>query len=272
MEPLFDSRTPVDTPRPMMPEERATWGIPADDMRPYALVDGKPTLIGGSGVTVNNNMGDDKFGEAFAKGDAATLGAVGDAGLAAQRNIARIDQLEVLLGQSPTGFSGLAAQKAGEWGIPTEGLDSIQAAQAVINSLVPEQRPAGSGPMSDADLALFKQSLPRIINQPGGNKAIIDTMRGIARYDAEGATIVQKLRAGEISRADAFAALQARQNPLAGFKAPAGAPEAAAAPPAVDASDPAYQAFISDPSVIAAAKKYGVTPDEMWATKNGGGQ
>lgn len=45
-----------------------------------------------------------------------------------------------------------------------------------------------------------------------------------------------------------------------------------AAPPAVDASDPAYQAFITDPKIIAAAKKYGVTPDEMWATKNGGGQ
>ncbi len=69
--------------------------------------------------------------------------------------------------------------------------------------------------MSDADLALFKQSLPQIINQPGGNKIIVDTMRKIAEYDAEGARIVQQLRSGELTRAQAFDALQNRVNPLA---------------------------------------------------------
>jgi flagellar protein FlgJ len=104
---------------------------------------------------------------------------------------------------------------AGEWGIPTEGLDELQTAQAIISALVPEQRQPGSGPMSDADLALFKQSLPRIIGQPEGNKLIIDTMRGIAEYDAEGARIVQKLRNEEMTRAEAFEALMNRKNPLA---------------------------------------------------------
>ena len=95
----------------------------------------------------------------------------------------------------------------------------------MINSLVPEQRQPGSGPMSDADLDLFKQSLPRIINQPGGNQIIVGTMRAIAQYDAEGAAIVQKLRAGEfgtgdIARAKAFQMLQDRKNPLSDFKMP----------------------------------------------------
>jgi hypothetical protein len=50
-------------------------------------------------------------------------------------------------------------------------------------------------------------------------------MRAIAQYDAEGAAIVQKLRAGEFgtgdsARAKAFQMLQDRQNPLASFKAP----------------------------------------------------
>lgn len=183
--------------------------------------DGKIAPIGDSGVTVNNNMGGDKFGEEFAKLDANALNTVATSGLAAQRNLGRIDQLEGLLQQSPSGFAGAAALAAGEWGVPTEGLDTLQAAQAAINSLVPEQRQPGSGPMSDADLALFKQSLPRIINQPGGNQTIINTMRGIAQYDAEGANIVQRLRNGELTRAQAFEALQSRSNPLANFKAPA---------------------------------------------------
>lgn len=214
------SGAPVEAPRPMTPEERAQWGIPADDARPYAMTEDGPKLIGGSGVTVNNDLGGDKFEEAFAKGDAAALGAVSESGLAAQRNLARIDEMEQLLSRSPTGLAGVAKQKAGEWGIATEGLDDIQAAQALINAMVPEQRPPGSGPMSDADLELFKQSLPRIINQPGGNEQIIKTMRGIAQYDAMGAQIVQRLRAGEISRAEAFQQLQSRPNPLQGFTPP----------------------------------------------------
>lgn len=182
--------------------------------------DGKIAPIGDSGVTVNNNMGGDKFGEEFAKLDAKALDTVATSGQAAQRNLGRINQLGELLKSSPTGFEGAVAQRAGEWGIPTKGLDTLQAAQAAINSLVPEQRQPGSGPMSDADLALFKQSLPRIINQPGGNELIINTMKSIAQYDAEGANIVQQLRSGKIDRAQAFEALQNRPNPLDTFKAP----------------------------------------------------
>jgi hypothetical protein len=182
-------------------------------------------------TTVNVDAGEKgaaKFEEAFAKGDADTINTVYASGLQAARNMGRIDQLDQLLSTAPTGAEGAIKSIAGEFGIPTEGLSDIQAAQALINSLVPEQRQPGSGPMSDADLALFKQSLPRIINQPGGNQTIIGTMRAIAQYDAEGAAIVQRLRAGEIDRPTAFQLLQGRQNPLANFRAPAGAAGGAA--------------------------------------------
>jgi hypothetical protein len=213
----------------MNAQDRAEWGIPADDKRPYVMTPNGPKVIGGGGVTVNNDLGGDKFEEAFAKGDATALGTISESGMAAQRNLGRIDQLEGLLANSPTGLKGVATQMAGELGINTDGLSEVQAAQALINSMVPEQRQPGSGPMSDADLALFKQSLPRIINQPGGNDLIIQTMRAIAQYDAEGASIVQQLRAGQIDRAQAFAALQGRENPLQGFKVPAGQEDSDAA-------------------------------------------
>jgi flagellar protein FlgJ len=191
-------------------------------------------------TTVNVDTGGGKFEEAFAKGDATTISTVYDAGLAAQRNLGRIDQLDALLKSSPTGGLAALKLKAGEFGIPVDGLDDIQAAQALINSLVPEQRQPGSGPMSDADLALFKQSLPRIINQPGGNDTIIQTMRGIAQYAAEGARIVQQLRAGELTRDQAFAALQNRVNPLEGLRMPATPPAASSAeiPPAPEGVPP----------------------------------
>lgn len=174
------------------------------------------------GVVVNNMPGQDKFDEAFASGDAATMATISDAGLQAQRNIGRIDQLEQALSNSPSGAEAVFKQALGERGIRTEGLDGIQAAQALINSLVPEQRQPGSGPMSDADLALFKQSLPRLVNTPQGNQQIIGAMRGIAQYDAMGAQIVQQVRAGEMTRAEGMAALQSRPNPLETFKAQPG--------------------------------------------------
>lgn len=185
--------------------------------------DGTANKVGGGGTTVNvDTRAEGKFEEAFATGDAKTINTVYDAGLQAQRNIGRIEQLDQLLAAAPSGVEGRLKGIAGEFGIATEGLSDIQAAQALINSLVPEQRQPGSGPMSDADLELFKQSLPRIINQPEGNRRIISTMRAIAEYDRTGAAIVQQMRAGEIDRAQAFQLLQERPNPLADFRAPAG--------------------------------------------------
>ena len=270
-------------------DDAAALGLPPGAYQRGA--DGKIAQIGGGDVTVNNTIdGGGKFEQAFATGDAETVGTVYNAGLAAQRNLGRIDQLESLLQASPSGLGAMLSQKAGEWGINTEGLSEIQSAQALINSLVPEQRQPGSGPMSDADLELFKQSLPRIINQPGGNKVIIDTMRAIAQYDAEGADIVQRMRLPDgdpdrLTRAEAFAALQSRQNPLAkagGESLPTVAtpamttepPTLPVAPPAaadasvsspVDGAQSAPPAtFKSSQKIQSTADAYGITVDELW--------
>jgi hypothetical protein len=217
-QPIYQA--PPQNYRQVYGEEAAAMGL--DPSKAYNIgPNGEVKPIGEGGVVVNNNLGEDKFGGEFAKLDASALAEVSTSGLAAQRNLGRINQLEELLKSSPAGLAGAAAQRAGEWGINTEGLDTLQAAQAAINSLIPEQRPPGSGPMSDRDIDLFRQGLPRIINQPGGNQLIISTMRAVAQYDAEGAKIVQQLRNGDINRAQAFEMLQARPNPLESFKVPA---------------------------------------------------
>lgn len=171
---------------------------------------GKITQVGGGGVTIEGDKGVDKFAEE----DAKILSKTYSTGLQAGSSLNKINRLEALLQNVETGSMAALKNVAGNFGIETEGLDDIQAAQALINQLVPQQRPAGSGPMSDADLELFKQSLPRLINQPRGNQIIIETMRGVAQYDAMGADIIQQYREGVISAAQAFAQLRARPDPF----------------------------------------------------------
>lgn len=147
--------------------------------------------------------------------DAQMLSEIGQAGLDAGSSLKRIDRLENLLMNVETGATATVKSIAGRYGIATEGLDNIQAAEALINSLVPQQRPAGSGTMSDADLLLFKRSLPSLINTPEGNKLIIQTMRGIAEYDRMGFDIIQRYRRGDINVAEAFQLLNERPDPTA---------------------------------------------------------
>jgi hypothetical protein len=88
--------------------------------------------------------------------------------------------------------------------------------------------------MSDADLALFKNSLPSLINQPGGNQLIIETIRAINEYDVAASIIAGQALDGELTQAEARKALRELENPLAGFKAPKGAPKPKPEPVVID--------------------------------------
>ena len=246
-----------------------------DPSNPAAGVAPLPGFTPKAGVEVN--LGGGKFEEEFAKTDAQALAEASNAGIAARRNMGRIDQLDRLLAASPSGLTAIAKQAAGEWGINTEGLDNLQSAQAMINSLVPEQRQPGSGPMSDADLALFKASLPRLINQPGGNATIIATIKAIAEYDAQGAEIVQRARSGQIDRATAFQELQNRPNPLAQFGGVSAqpAPQVSPAQPAPQVSHGAQrgaQRGNTPPAAPQGGQTRGNTPPAATQAPQGGPQ
>jgi len=154
---------------------------------------------------------------------------IGD-GVAAKTDLARIGQLRQLVANSPGGFQGGLQGLASQYGIKLgEKASDIEAAQALINQLVPQQRPPGSGTMSDRDVELFKQSLPSLWNTPGGNTIILDTMQSLAEYKAAQSQIANQVLAGRMTREQGLDALQSLPNPLA--KANAGAPRPGAAQP-----------------------------------------
>ena len=73
--------------------------------------------------------------------------------------------LESLLNEAGTGFGAkLASFVKNTFGVDVRS-DAAAAAEAILSQLVPGQRAPGSGTMSDADLALYRNSLPQISNK-----------------------------------------------------------------------------------------------------------
>ena len=134
---------------------------------------------------------------------------------AAVQSLAKLDLLEGLLDVSEQGFlPGLAQFAFENFGVDKRS-DTAAAAAAIINQIVPSMRPAGSGPMSDADLAMFKASAPSIAAKPGGNKLIIKTLKGIAKYERDFAEIHQNFASGIIETiADRDKAIRALEDPM----------------------------------------------------------
>lgn len=156
----------------------------------------------------------DKFYENLDGKSADMFAGLLDNGMTAPTRLAQVDELDRLLSASPSGAEAALKNFAGNYGIETEGLSNIQTASAIINRLVPAQREPGSGPMSDRDLEMFKQSLPRLINTPEGNRQIVNTMRGLIVYEAKQSEIARRVQARQITPAEGMKALSELENPL----------------------------------------------------------
>ncbi len=205
--------------RNLTPAERLQNNIDPNDRRPYQISTrtGKVSGVGGAQTNVSvNNSAESEFDKKLGGQQAEMFGAMLSSGTQIQSDIADISQLRELVKTAPTGLQGAAVRFAGNLGIPLgEGAGDVQAFEAIVNRLVPAQRPPGSGTMSDRDVDLFKSSLPRLINQPGGNNRILDTMEGMTRYRQAQFEIARDVAAGQLSRRDALDRLSKLDNPLA---------------------------------------------------------
>lgn len=203
---------------------------PTDDMREYNLAVQQgftgtfPAYIDARSAArrpqtnVNVGAGETAFERQSGEQAATRFGGLVDAGVSAGRGLAQIDQLRALLDRTGSGPGAQFQLMAGELGLQTQGLGELQAARAMIDRLVPAQRPPGSGTMSDRDLELYKSSLPRIMNQPGGNQLILQSMQSILEHDLQAASIAQQALNGTISREAASAQMLALGDPLASVR------------------------------------------------------
>jgi hypothetical protein len=212
-----------EPPTPLSPEGKLAADVAAGLVAPGTTPTPDTVVnVGGEG---------DAFYQKLDEAAAAMFSTLQDEGVQAGRTLGLIDRLDSLMQQSPTGAGAVMTRLAGEVGIDVGGLGEVQAIEALINQIVPQQRQPGSGPMSDADLALFKKSVPRLINTPEGNAKIIETMRAINLYVQEQAVIADQVANREITPAEGRKKLKALANPLDGFSAGGGAGTAKPAAP-----------------------------------------
>lgn len=171
-------------------------------------------VVGGEG---------DKFYQKLDEKNAEMFAAMSDAGAQARAKMGQINRLEGLFANVPQGIEGGLKKIAGDWGVAIgEGTSDIQAATALLEKMVPEQRTPGSGPMSDADIRMFRASLPRVLNQVGGNQLIFDTMRGIAEYEQQMGEIADQVADRTITPTEGRKLVRELKNPLDGYKIPEG--------------------------------------------------
>ena len=138
----------------------------------------------------------------------------------ARQMLGQTNVLGTLLADANTGFgAGLAQFVKNTFNIDVRS-DAAAAADALLSQLVPGQRAPGSGTMSDADLLLYKNSLPSIANQPGGNEIILASMRSIAEYQIRMGQIAQKAFTDKTYTPEmAYADMNSLPDPLAGAMA-----------------------------------------------------
>ncbi len=103
-------------------------------------------------------------------------------------------------------------------GVDVGNLGNAQAFDAIINRLVPNMRPAGSGAMSDFDAMMFLKSLPNIGNTSDGNEIIAVTMRAVQENKLQAAEIARRAQKGDITWQDADKEMAALPNPYERFK------------------------------------------------------
>lgn len=211
----------------------------------------KVKVPGAATVTVNAGEGD-KFYENLDKKNAEMFSTLSDSGMNGRSRLAQLGQLEGLLQQSPSGAEAGLKLWLGDMGINSEGLDSLQATRALVEKMVPEQRQAGSGPMSDADIVMYRRSLPSVMNQPGGNELVLGTAKAIAEYDIKMGEIADAVADRSITPSEGRKRIRELENPLSGYtekmrklrgtntngKTPPRAPAPPSAPQAPSGVDP----------------------------------
>lgn len=173
-----------------------------------------------AGTTVNiDQKGETEFAKAGGSAIAKRFEKLSEEGQNATQDLALVGQLRdlgaVVKTGAPAAIQGWLAERGVKVG---DNVGAVEAYGSIIDKLTPQQRVPGSGATSDYEGRMFKNSLPKLINTPGGNEIISNTLAGLAQYKLDRATIAEKALTREITPAEALKQMRDLPNPYENFK------------------------------------------------------
>lgn len=178
------------------------------------------------GVTVNNGGNSSKFAEKSDEEAAKRLNSIVEGGNSAPQMVEDLQSLAQLGAQIGTGRQAQVMSTIGPWaqalGIDIKSMGEIEAFQAITARLIPQMRPPGSGPQTDADARNLLNSIPTVGKTPEGNKIIVQTMMKIQENKIAAAEIASRAylpkEEGGITWQEAEKQIRALGNPYDTFK------------------------------------------------------
>lgn len=201
------------------PAERARFGIPPEDKRPYQ--------IGPGGKLVNPPPETRISIDQKAEGSFETHGGQYQAkrfddlvkqSYDAKAMISDLNYLRDIGSRISTGKTAEIQEALGPYaealGIKVDKLDDLQAYKAVVSRLQPRMRVAGSGATSDYEMRTFLEALPSLGKTQEGNAVIANTLEALQQQHLAAGEIASKALAGEIKRADAEKQLRELPDPF----------------------------------------------------------
>jgi hypothetical protein len=205
--------------------DRSLWAAdPANAGKPFPTFgEWKTNLKKAGAINVNNNLpgAEGEFDKARGKGLAEGYLASANELAPARQNLGLVKELRARLSASPEGAEGALTGVAARYGIKTKDASNVEAANAIIAQLVPQQRVPGAGTTSDRDLELFRQAVPALMNTRKGNEIILNTMEATAQDRIARAEIAHRVLRGEITKEDGLKALGSLPDPFEAFRSQA---------------------------------------------------
>lgn len=184
----------ADNWRTLTPDEVKAGGLDPNKTYQQDKTSGKISPIGAEGTTVNVGAGET---ESQKKAGAAVVDYYDQWAKEGRASVGASQKLSALKGQlanfQPGTAAGVKAWIMDNFGVEVgEDADAVQTARALINSLAPGMRVEGSGSMSNFDVQLLLDSLPRIMGTPEGNARIVDYMQRMADFKQKAGAIANR--------------------------------------------------------------------------------
>lgn len=134
---------------------------------------------------------------------------IANGGIQAANSLAQISRAEQLFsgldGGKLTPIAQDVASMAASLGVKIDPKwSSAEAASALAEKMANQMKPAGSGAVSDADLASFQRQVPTLSKTPEGRRQIFSTMRAFAERETRVAQMARDYRGLKGSLDDDF--------------------------------------------------------------------